>query len=100
MNVSTAASPPYASTLFSQIRSMRMGGSAWPKLRNAPDEHMAPNVPVVTTSTSFNAPFFSQLGNDGRHLLGSDDPCGPVTDAFIDLPDGLVHAQIFRFPNI
>ncbi len=38
-----------------------MGGVECPKLRNAPEEHMAPNVPVVTTSTSsaaFSAPFF------------------------------------------
>ena len=48
----------------------------------------------------FERPFLSQLGNNGRHLLCSDDPCRPVTDAFIDLPDGFVHTRIFRFPNI
>src|SRR5665647_925803 len=45
-----------ASTLFSQILSILIGGSACPKLKNAPDEHIAPKVPVVTTSTSFKAP--------------------------------------------
>jgi hypothetical protein len=38
-------------TPLSSMRSMRIGGVAWPKLRKAPDEHIAPNVPVVTTST-------------------------------------------------
>ena len=28
-----------------------MGGLACPKFRNAPEEHIAPNVAVVTTST-------------------------------------------------
>uniref|UniRef100_B5Y6J0 Uncharacterized protein n=1 Tax=Coprothermobacter proteolyticus (strain ATCC 35245 / DSM 5265 / OCM 4 / BT) TaxID=309798 RepID=B5Y6J0_COPPD len=30
---------------------MRIGGVVWPKLINAPLEHMGAKVPVVTTST-------------------------------------------------
>ena len=33
-----------------------MRGEVWPKFKNAPEEHMTPKVPVVTTSTFRAAP--------------------------------------------
>ena len=49
-------------TLFRVAFSIFMGGSGGPVFMIAPELHMAPNVPVVTTSTSLKAtlvPLFS-----------------------------------------
>lgn len=59
---STAAPGWQIGTLFIQALSILIGGSECPVLMIAPELHIAPNVPVVTTSTSLKAtsmPLFS-----------------------------------------
>jgi len=52
---STAAPGWVTGTSFIHALPIFMGGSEWPRLMMAPEEHMAPKVPVVTTSTSLKA---------------------------------------------
>ena len=56
VTLGTAASPPEAGTSLSVIVPILMGGSEWPKFRNAPLEHIGPKVPVVTTSIPVQLP--------------------------------------------
>ena len=50
---------------------MRIGGLACPKFRNAPEEHIAPKVAVVTTST------FSAI-SWGESVFASSDTSSAV----------------------
>jgi hypothetical protein len=70
MNKSTAAPGWQTSTSFIHAFSILIGGSECPRLTTAPEEHIAPNVPVVTTSTSLKATSTPLLSNSFYFFTG------------------------------